>query len=94
MATSTDRVPATSDTLTQPLFRNIDASNVEELETSELESLCLECGQNVSIVFIVHNYDEHAHNYDHHYALLELLYPIRILSKCRVNYSLLILHCG
>ena len=61
MATSDDRVPATSDTLTQPLFRNIDASNVEELETSELESLCLECGQNVSIVVIVHNYDEYAH---------------------------------
>ena len=59
MATSTDRVPATSDTLTQPLFRNIDASNVEELETSELESLCLECGQNVSHC----NY-----NYVHNYA--------------------------
>ena len=50
MATQADSdpVPATSDTLTKPLFRAIDASNVEELETSELESLCLACGKMVT----------------------------------------------
>ena len=39
--------PATSETLTQPLFRPLSAANVEELETSELESLCLSCHENV-----------------------------------------------
>ena len=39
--------PATSETLTQPLFRPLSAANVEELEASELESLCLSCHENV-----------------------------------------------
>lgn len=49
----TDPVPATSDTLTKPLFRAIDASNVEELETSELESLCLACGKMVTTFMLM-----------------------------------------
>uniref|UniRef100_A0A1X7U0A4 Zinc finger ZPR1-type domain-containing protein n=1 Tax=Amphimedon queenslandica TaxID=400682 RepID=A0A1X7U0A4_AMPQE len=39
-------LPATSETLTQPLFRPLSAANIEELETSELESLCLSCHEN------------------------------------------------
>ena len=31
----------------KPLFRALDASNVEELETSELESLCIQCEEKV-----------------------------------------------
>ena len=47
------RSPATSDTLTQPLYRNLDASNVEELETSELESLCMNCHENVRLYYYI-----------------------------------------
>lgn len=32
----------------EPLFRALDASNVERVETSELESLCMSCGKTVS----------------------------------------------
>ena len=31
-----------------PLFRNMDVSNVEELETSQIDSLCTECEKTVS----------------------------------------------
>lgn len=32
----------------KPLFRDLDAEDVDP-ETSEIESLCLNCGENVSI---------------------------------------------
>lgn len=35
--------------LVPPLFRNIEVSDVEELETSEIESLCTECEKMVRI---------------------------------------------
>lgn len=39
---------ATADTLTQPLFRGLSAENIEELETSVLESVCMSCFKNVN----------------------------------------------
>lgn len=36
----------------KPLFRDLDAEDVDP-ETSEIESLCLNCGENVSIGFTI-----------------------------------------
>lgn len=40
-------VPAIAETLTKPLFRTLCPENIQELETSELESLCMACHENV-----------------------------------------------
>ena len=37
----------------QPIYRNIDGSNIEDLESTELESLCMECHEKVCITFIL-----------------------------------------
>ena len=42
----------TSADLPEPLFRALDASNVERVETSELESLCMSCGEMVKKINI------------------------------------------
>ena len=34
--------------LPEPVFRALDASNVEKVEKSEVESLCMSCGDTVS----------------------------------------------
>ncbi len=33
----------------QPIYRDIDGSNVEDLESTEIESLCMECHEKVCI---------------------------------------------
>lgn len=35
----------------KPLFTNIDASDVEGLETSNIDSLCMACGQTVIAIY-------------------------------------------
>ena len=40
----------------KPLFRDLDASeNLDELEATEIESLCISCGENVSQVYFIYN---------------------------------------
>ena len=37
----------------KPLFRDLNASeNLDDLETSEIESLCMNCGENVSSLLL------------------------------------------
>lgn len=40
--------PRSDNAVPKPLFRDLDAEDVDP-ETSEIESLCLNCGENVSI---------------------------------------------
>lgn len=43
--------PRSDNAVPKPLFRDLDAEDVDP-ETSEIESLCLNCGENVSTVFL------------------------------------------
>ncbi len=41
----------------KPLFRSIDASeSVDDLEISEIESLCMTCGENVNLCVVCIKY--------------------------------------
>ena len=42
--------PAESTSSSRPLFRELMAADVEDLETSEIESLCMVCREMVSIL--------------------------------------------
>lgn len=56
MASAADADTATTDNPPAPkgqqLFKVLDASNIEELETSEIESLCVQCEENVNLLYI------------------------------------------
>jgi hypothetical protein len=49
-----NRVIESNEPSSQPLFKNLDAGNVEELEISEIESLCIGCEEMVNYKNVYH----------------------------------------